>query len=193
MTKREKIELQVSGLTYSRIQSGAYALILREADGDRTIPVIIGTAEAQTIALELRGANPPRPLTHTLFASVLEVLGVKLLRVLIYQMKDGVFYAYLYLRSNEMIIRVDARTSDAIALALHMNAPIYIYKDIFDPASIPSCKLEETDEEEEKEKDYHNAQWDTQTLENALKKAIEEEDYERAAHLRDLLKQQKAL
>ena len=185
---RKKIELQVSSLVSSRAQAGAYALILNETDGERALPSIIGNSEAQAIALELKGMTPPRPLTHELFASVLEALGVKLLRVLIYKVEEGVFYAYLYLRSGEMILRIDSRTSDAIALALRMGVSIFIYEDVLDAACIqpnfdelPQEKIEEN----AKKKSLHS-------LKEALQKAIETEDYEQAAHLRDQINQLKA-
>ena len=185
---RKKIELQVSSLVSSRAQAGAYALILNETDGERTLPIIIGNSEAQAIALELKGMTPPRPRTHELFASVLEALGVKLLRVLIYKVEEGVFYAYLYLRSGEMILRIDSRTSDAIALALRMGVSIFIYEDVLDAACIqpnfdelPQEKIEEN----AKKKSLHS-------LKEALQKAIETEDYEQAAHLRDQINQLKA-
>ena len=178
---RKKIELQVSSLTNSRAQAGAYALILTEADGERTLPVIIGTSEAQAIALELRGVNPPRPLTHALFASVLEALGARLMRVLIYKAERGIFYAYLYISSDDIILRVDSRTSDAVALALRMKAPIYIYEDVLNPACLNAdgsypCAEAGNDEPEEDS---------LEALEAALQRAIDREDYEQAAQLRD--------
>lgn len=180
---RRKIELQVSSLANSRVQAGAYALILNEVDGERTLPVIIGASEAQAIALELRGINPPRPLTHALFASVLEALGVRLLRVLIYKAEGGIFYAYLYLSSGGVILRVDSRTSDAVALALRMQVPIYIYEDVLNAACIPT---------DDSDRQANRPEEDSmQALEAALQRAIEKEDYEQAAQLRDQINQRK--
>ena len=113
-------------ISNSQAQAGAYAMVLGEINGMRQLPVIIGSAEAQSMMIEMRGIVPPRPLTHTLFASVLKVLGATLLRVLIYKVDNGVFYSYLYMKTEETILRIDARTSDAVALALRMDAPIFI-------------------------------------------------------------------
>ncbi len=128
---KKKIELQVLNISNSQAQAGAYAMVLGEINGMRQLPVIIGaSAEAQSMMIEMRGIVPPRPLTHTLFASVLKVLGATLLRVLIYKVDNGVFYSYLYMKTEETILRIDARTSDAVALALRMDAP-FSYTMIF--------------------------------------------------------------
>lgn len=183
---RKKIELRVSSLTNSRMQAGAYALILNEVNGNRTLPIIIGMTEAQAIALELRGITPPRPLTHTLFASVLDALGVRLLRVLIYKAEKGIFYAYLYLRTDEMILRVDSRTSDAVVLALHMGVPIYIYEDVLDTVCLPPRNNEQMEGDGKLTQEQS-----VEALQEALQKAIETEDYEHAAQLRDQINQLK--
>lgn len=117
-------------ISNSQAQAGAYAMVLGEINGMRQLPVIIGSAEAQSMMIEMRGIVPPRPLTHTLFASVLKILGATLLRVLIYKVDNGVFYSYLYMKTEETILRIDARTSDAVALALRMDAP-FSYTMIF--------------------------------------------------------------
>lgn len=187
---RKKIEMRVASLANSRIQAGAYALILNEVDGERALPIIIGTSEAQAIALELRGIDPPRPLTYALFASVLDALGARLLRVLIYKAEQGIFYTYLYLSSGEMMLRVDSRTSDAVAIALRMKVPIYIYEDILNAA----CITQEADglpTDPHRDRPTDEDEDSVQALEAALQKAIEKEDYEKAAQLRDLIKQRK--
>ena len=114
----KKIELQVLNISNSQAQVGAYALVLGEVDGERQLPIIIGPAEAQATALCLKGVKAPRPLTHDLFYTCLNILGTKMLRVLIYKAKEGVFYSYIYLQKEEEIIRIDCRTSDAIALTV---------------------------------------------------------------------------
>ena len=129
---KKKIELQVLNISNSQAQAGAYALVLGEVGGERQLPIIIGATEAQAMVIEMKGIVPPRPLTHNLFASVLEVLGVKLMRILIYKVDNGVFYSYLYMKAEETILRIDARTSDAVALALRMNAPIFVYEEILE-------------------------------------------------------------
>ena len=120
----KKVELQVLNITNSQAQVGAFAMLLGEVDGERQLPIIIGPAEAQATALYLKGIKTPRPLTHDLFTTSLTVLGVSLIRVLIYKAKDGIFYSYVYLKRDEDIIRIDARTSDAIALAVRADCPI---------------------------------------------------------------------
>lgn len=180
---RKKVELQVASLSSSQSQAGAYILLLTDIDTQRNLPIVIGASEAQAIVFELRGINPPRPLTHILFASVLEALGVQLLRALIYKAEKGIFYTYLYMRSGEMILRVDSRTSDAVALALHMKAPILIYEDILDRESLTQeggTDMEETPLPENRVDNIH-------VLKEALQKAIDKEDYEQAAVLRDQL------
>lgn len=184
MNKTKK-ELQVLNISNSQEQAGAYALVLGEVDGDRQLPVIIGSNEAQYIVIELRGIVPPRPLTHNLFASVLEAMGAKLMRVLIYRVENGIFYSYIYLRYGENIMRVDARTSDAVALALRMNAPILVYEEILDKEGI---RMKDFIEEEASPSPRKPS---LQSLEAALQKAVESEDYELAAQLRDRINQQK--
>lgn len=182
MNNRKKVELRISSLSNSQTQAGVYVLQLSEVGTRHNLTVAIGTSEAQAIMLELRGIMPPRPLTHILFASVLEALGVRLLRVIIYRAEKGIFYSYLYLRSGEMILRVDSRTSDAVALALHMKAPILTYEDLLGTESMTG------DNAENLPGDFPpgNERFvNPDTLKEALQKAIDQEDYEQAAILRD--------
>ena len=165
---------------------------LGEVGGERQLPIIIGATEAQAMVIEMKGIVPPRPLTHNLFASVLEVLGVKLMRILIYKVDNGVFYSYLYMKAEETILRIDARTSDAVALALRMNAPIFVYEDILEAeclktveGSIDPMEGSEPDKDELLQEDTIGI------LKTALQKAVDEEDYERAAQLRDQINQLK--
>ena len=123
---KKKIELQVLNISNSQAQAGAYALVLGEVDGKRQLPIIIGAAEAQAMVIEMKGIVPPRPLTHNLFASVLEVLGVKLLRILIYKVDNGVFYSYLYMKAEETILRIDARTQRCRRPGIAHECP-YLY------------------------------------------------------------------
>lgn len=187
---KKKIELQVLNLSDSQEEAGAYALVLDEKGGKRQLPIIIGAAEAQALLIELRGIVPPRPLTHNLFASVLEILWVKLMRVLIYRVENGVFYSYLYLKADEAIVRIDARTSDAIILALRMKAPILIYEEILDAECL---KLDEgsTDPMDglAPEQDEFLQEEKLEMLKKALQDAIQEENYEAAAKLRDQINQ----
>lgn len=189
---KKKIELQVLNISNSQAQAGAYALVLGEVNGERQLPVIIGASEAQAMVIEMKGIVPPRPLTHNLFASVLEVLGVKLMRVLIYKVDNGVFYSYLYMKADETILRIDSRTSDAVALALRMNAPIFIYEEIMQSECLKQGESPVSSTEDiETAKDDITQEDSLDMLKTALKKAVEEEDYERAALLRDQISQRK--
>ena len=186
---KKKVELQVLNISNSQAQAGAYALVLGEVDGKRQLPVIIGASEAQAMVIELKGIVPPRPLTYNLSASVLEVLGVLLMHVLIYKVDNGVFYSYLYMKEDETILRIDARTSDAVALALRMSAPIFIYEEILETEQLKTEKSTDNDHENEQEDLSKDNALDI--LKAALQKAVEEEDYEHAALLRDQINQHK--
>ena len=153
----KKVELQVINITNSQAQVGAFAMLLGEVDGERQLPIIIGPAEAQATALYLKGVKTPRPLTHDLFITSLTILGASLIRVLIYKAKDGIFYSYIYLKKDEEIIRIDARTSDAVALAVRADCPILIYESILEQeclhmSSEERTRSEETDNDEVAEK-----------------------------------------
>ena len=182
----KKVELQVINITNSQAQVGAFAMLLGEVGGERQLPIIIGPAEAQATALYLKGVKTPRPLTHDLFTTSLNALGTNLIRVLIYKAKEGIFYSYIYLKKDEEIIRIDARTSDAIALAVRADCPILIYDSILEQeclhmSSKKRARSEETDNEEE-----HDLPGATsRTLEEALEQAIKDENYELAARIRD--------
>lgn len=128
----ERISLYVLGLSYSQLQSGAYALILAESEGPRRIPVVIGASEAQSIAISLEGIRTPRPLTHDLFVSFAHAFGVKLSQVFIYRFEDGIFSSELTFTDGNRTVTIDARTSDAIAIALRAHAPIYTTADIIE-------------------------------------------------------------
>lgn len=188
---KKKVELQVLNISNSQAQAGAYAMVLGEINGPRQLPVIIGVAEAQSMMIEIRGITPPRPLTHTLFASVLKALGANLLRILIYKVENGIFYSYLYMKTEETILRIDARTSDAIALALRMNAPIFIYDDILETECLKTEHSTIANENEDTDKEAASPKKTLEQLKAALQNAIDKEDYERAAQLRDIINQQK--
>ena len=173
----KKIELQVLNISNSQAQVGAYALVLGEVDGERQLPIIIGPAEAQATALCLKGVKAPRPLTHDLFYTCLNILGTKMLRVLIYKAKEGVFYSYIYLQKEEEIIRIDCRTSDAIALAVRSDCPIYIYESILEQECLHLSGEERTRSGQINDEGI--------SLEEALQQAIKEENYELAARIRD--------
>ena len=188
----KKVELQVLNITNSQAQVGAFAMLLGEVDGERQLPIIIGPAEAQATALYLKGIHTPRPLTHDLFMTSLQVLGVSLLRVLIYKAKEGVFYSYIYLKKEDDIIRIDARTSDAIAMAVRADCQILIYESILERECLHMSNEErirsEENYEEETEEEVHEAPQPgvtSMSLEDLLQQAIKEENYELAAKIRD--------
>lgn len=180
----KKTELKVLNISNSQAQAPAFALLLQEIDGDRQLPIIIGPAEAQAISFKLNNIKPIRPLTHDLFATSLNVFEISLIEILIYKAQEGVFYSHIFFKKDEETVRIDSRTSDAIALAMRFNAPIYIYDSILEKECIV---LEESDrkaEEETNEKDSLMKK-DVQSLKNELDKAIKEENYELASVLRD--------
>lgn len=194
-----KIRLNVLGLSYSQTQAGAYALVLSEEDGQRRIPIIIGGFEAQAIAIELEGLKPPRPLTHDLILSIAKGYNITLEEVNIYKLEEGIFHSELICNNGNERIRIDARTSDAVALALRFKCPIYTTEDILSKAGIVlDMNIEEEPEEgktaspkeEKKEKPKSASTYSRMTvdeLNNMLNEAIENEDYEKASKIRDEL------
>jgi len=203
----KKIKLSVLGISYSQTQSGAYALVLNEEKGERRIPIIIGGFEAQSIAIQLEGLKPPRPLTHDLFKSFADIFDISLKEINIYKLEEGVFYSNLVCDKNGKEVQVDARTSDAIALALRFDCPIYTTEDILSKSGI----IVEIDfEKENKEKEDYtetdfpgegfaeepasNAELGDLTLEELkemLQDAIQNENYEKASDLRDEINRRK--
>jgi bifunctional DNase/RNase len=178
------------GITFSQVQAGAYALILSENKGTRRIPIIIGTAEAQSIAIYLENLKPPRPLSHDLFISLAENLGMSLKEAFIYKYDEGIFYSDLVFTDGQREIHLDARTSDAIAIAIRGEADIFIADEIMDEVSID---VEGGFDEEEEDAD--DAANNRKTFENMnvndlrffLDEAVGAENYERASYLKDLI------
>src|SRR5690554_3426328 len=131
------VKLTIKGISYSQTQNGAYALILNEEDGERKLPIVIGAFEAQSIAIALeKEITPPRPLTHDLFKNFADRFGIVVKQVIIHKLIDGVFYSSIICEHDKLEEIIDARTSDAIALALRFKAPIFTYKNILDKAGI---------------------------------------------------------
>ena len=201
--EKNKIKLNILGLSYSQTQSGAYALVLAEEEGERRIPIIIGAVEAQSIAIKLEGLEPPRPLTHDLFLNFARAFKVDILEVIIYKLEEGIFYAELVCLYNDEIVRIDSRTSDAVSLALRFNCPIYTYEDILQKAGIvlDFGEQEEGTAEEEKGKETTKtspptyggskgplAEKSVEELNNMLQEAVEKENYEKASEIRDEIK-----
>lgn len=191
----EKIKLEIAGLSYSQTQSGAYALVLSESVGKRRLPIIIGGFEAQAIAIELEKMTPSRPLTHDLFKNFAELFKINLSEVIIYNLVEGIFFAKLICEHEGKEIEIDSRTSDAIALAVRFECPIYSYEFVLSSAGII---LDDDDIDEDNEEIETSAEisleeitqnpverMTTKELKVKLKDAINNEDYEAASRLRD--------
>ena len=191
------VRLNIKGISYSQTQSGAYALVLSEVEGERTLPIIIGAFEAQSIAIALeKEIKPPRPLTHDLFKSFADRFNIVVKQVIIHKLVDGVFYSSLICECDKIEEIIDARTSDAIALATRFNAPIFTFENILDKAGVILKKKDETKivqskfkmedlvaDEVEEITTYKDES--LEELNNKLDKAVANEDYELAAKLRD--------
>jgi len=190
------VRLNIKGISYSQTQSGAYALVLSEVDGERTLPIIIGAFEAQSIAIALeKEIKPPRPLTHDLFKTFSDRFQIKVKQVIIHKLVDGVFYSSLICERDRIEEIIDARTSDAIALATRFNAPIFTYENILDKAGIFLKAKDESFTEEanieveelipEPKQDISFKEIALDELHKKLDEAVANEDYELAAKLRD--------
>lgn len=191
----DKIELSVVGLSYSQTQTGAYALILKEKSGNRRLPIIIGGAEAQAIAIPLEQMTPSRPLTHDLFKSFLDSFDIVVNEVIVHNLVEGIFFAKIVCMKDGKEVELDARSSDAVALALRCEVPIYTHDFILSSAGII------IDEDEDENSDLSSPEEikiDTGStteepkdmgsiadLEKKLQKALEKEDYEKASKIRD--------
>lgn len=200
-----KVKLNVLGISYSQTQTGAYALVLAEDNGRRRIPIIVGGFEAQAIAIQLEGLKPPRPLTHDLFLNFAHTFNIDLLEITVYKLEEGVFYSKLTCDNGQRIIEIDARTSDAIALALRFKCPIYTTEEILKKAGIildfekeaavqpgndpitPSRSIHIHDPSFADELKKNNLQ----ELKELLNEAIMEENYEKASQIRDEINKRK--
>ncbi|MCH5318243.1 MAG: bifunctional nuclease family protein [Paramuribaculum sp.] len=230
----ERIRLKVLGISYSQLQTGAYALILAQVDGPYRIPVLIGSAEAQSIALRMESVTPPRPMTHDLFVSFAHAFGVKLKEVFIYKFEDGIFSSELTFSDGDRTVIIDSRTSDAIAIAMRTGAPIYTTPEIIDETGFimevendphqdrtpddgeyddydDDEEDDETDADEDEEygEEYPEEESDEEEigisgmepklenyaieeLERTLKKLIDQERYEEASKVSEILKRKKS-
>lgn len=209
----KRVKLKVLGISYSQIQTGAYALILAQVDGPYRIPVVIGAAEAQSIALRMESITPPRPMTHDLFVSFAHAFGVKLKEVFIYKFEDGIFSSELTFSDGERTVVIDSRTSDAIAIAMRTSAPIYTTPEIVEETGFV-MEIQESDEEgednatsegteiileepdfdiEDNDRDHEPRleQYSIEELERTLKKLIDTEQYEQAAKVSEILRNKK--
>jgi bifunctional DNase/RNase len=193
----KRVKLKVLGISYSQTQSGAYALVLIEDGGERRIPIIIGGFEAQAIVIKLENLDPPRPLTHDLFKSFADQFNITIAEVMIYKLEEGVFFSRLVCNNGEKEFTIDSRTSDAVALALRFNCPIYINESILEKAGITISAADtgqrpEGANEKVVEKDIttYNS-YPEEELYKMIDEAIKTEDYERAAAIRDELEKRK--
>lgn len=203
------VRLNIKGISYSQTQNGAYALILSEENGDRKLPIVIGAFEAQSIAIALeKEIMPPRPLTHDLFKTFATRYEIVVKQVIIHKLLDGVFYSSIICEREKIEQIIDARTSDAIALALRFNAPIFTYKNILDKAGIQtetgtkktttSKKTEIVSEQiligEERKEDLSEnnfSKHSLKTLKKLLTEAVNNEEYEKAVNIRDEISKRK--
>lgn len=201
-----EIKLTVAGLVYNQSVAGTYGLVLAEENGKRRFSVMIGEPEAQSIALKMNNKKSPRPLTHDLILTLLTVFGARIEKVVIYEMVNDVFYSELHLRKNDLSMVVDARTSDAIALAVRAECPVFIKEDIMNVVGMEietgnqSVKASDDDEEEDDNEVDIDAEQMTDEemdmlamvhLEELLKLALSEEKYELAVRIRDAIKRNK--
>ncbi len=186
-----KVKLSILGISFSQVQAGAYALIFAEEEGIRRLPIVIGTPEAQSIAIVMENITPPRPLSHDLMYNIFKQINIELVEVFIYKFEDGAFFAELLLKQNEKEFRIDSRTSDAVALAIRSSSPIYTTEEImqnmaivFDERDVLPEDLSGSSSFEEKfSEDITEVRIDA--LKKRLDDAIREENYELATKLRD--------
>ncbi|HBH07700.1 MAG TPA: hypothetical protein DDX92_13975 [Flavobacteriales bacterium] len=183
-----KTEFKVLGLDYSKTSHGAYLLLLSEVNGNRKLPIIIGSAEAQSIAVILEKMKPQRPFTHDIFKSVLDAFSIALREIHIYNLVDGIFYAKLICNGGQQEVELDSRSSDAIAMAIRFDAPIFVYDFIAEKAAMtPGDLSEEQVIDEPPKKVDELAQLSKEELANRLELALSEENYELASKIRDEL------
>jgi bifunctional DNase/RNase len=193
----KRVKLKVLGISYSQTQSGAYALILVEENGERRVPIIIGGFEAQAIVIKLENLDPPRPLTHDLFKTFATEFNITIIEVMIYKLEEGVFYSRLLCNNGEKELTIDSRTSDAVALALRFGCPIYITEEILEKSGIT---ITQTNADTATETDTDNLfetgnskfeNYSDEELYKMIDDAIKTEDYERAASIRDEIDKRK--
>lgn len=189
-----KVQCEILGLSTSPATGGAYAILLKEIEGIRRLPIIIGAFEAQAIALEMEGIKPPRPLTHDLLKQLVDNLGASVIEVVVNELKDNTFFAKIVLEVSGLTNEIDARPSDAIALAVRTYAPIYVSEAVMEAAAfIPSEEAENEAvefnlSELEKDKKPNTKEAQLAALQDKLREALDKEEFERAAKIRDEIK-----
>jgi uncharacterized protein len=191
MIDMKRVKLKVMGISYSQTQSGAYALILIEENGERRIPIIIGGFEAQAIVIKLENLDPPRPITHDLFKKFADEFDISIVEVMISKLEEGVFFSKLVCTNGIKEYSIDSRTSDAVALALRFECPIFITEEILEKAGItinPTDSEISPANEIENFFETDNSKFSSYSIEELYKlidEAVKTEDYERAASVRD--------
>jgi bifunctional DNase/RNase len=192
----KRVKLKVMGISYSQTQSGAYALLLVEENGDRRIPIIIGGFEAQAIVIKLENLEPPRPLTHDLFKKFAEQFNIAVIEVMIDKLEEGVFFSKLVCNNGEKEYLIDSRTSDAVAIALRFGCPIYINEDILEKAQLTNSPSEteltpQSETESQPKAGSKYSSFSDEELYKMIDEAVKTEDYERAASIRDEIEKRK--
>jgi bifunctional DNase/RNase len=192
----KRVKLKVMGISYSQTQSGAYALLLIEENGERRIPIIIGGFEAQAIVIKLENLEPPRPLTHDLFKKFADQFNIAVIEVMIDKLEEGVFFSKLVCNNGEKEYLIDSRTSDAVAIALRFGCPIYIDDDILEKAQLTISPSDTglASQDDEGPTVRTGSKYETYTDEELYKmidEAVKTEDYERAASIRDEIEKRK--
>ncbi len=191
----DKVECEILGLSSSPSTGGAYAILLKELEGHRRLPIIIGAFEAQAIALEMEGIKPPRPLTHDLLKQITDNLGAIVNEVIIDELRENTFFAKIILEVSGLTQEIDARPSDAIALAVRAEAPIFVAANVMDTAAFIPSEEDEIEEitsgiapDSSKNKKPASKETKLAAMHDKLREAIEKEEYERAAKIRDDIK-----
>lgn len=190
----ERVKLTVIGISYNPLQSGAFGMLLAEEGGRHRIPIVIGSAEAQSIAISLEGVITPRPMTHDLFCSFAQAFGVSLIEVYIYKFEDGIFSSELKFTDGTREVTIDSRTSDAVAIAIRCGAPIYTTREIIEQAGTISEPDEDDDSQSgdsQSPKRQNLEDLSAEELQELLNRYIDEENYEEAAKISRILKEKK--
>jgi len=192
----KRIKLKVMGISYSQTQSGAYALLLIEENGERRIPIIIGGFEAQAIVIKLENLEPPRPLTHDLIKKIADQFNITVIEVTIYKLEEGVFFSKIVCNNGEKEYSIDSRTSDAVAIALRFGCPIYIDNDILEKAQLTNTPsdtdlVSSSDSVNLSEPNAKYSSLSDEELYKMIDDAVKTEDYERAASIRDEIEKRK--
>lgn len=189
--ENKRVKLSILGISFSQVQAGAYALIFSEENGIRRLPIVIGTPEAQSIAIVMEGITPPRPLSHDLMCSIFKKLNINLIEVVIYKFEEGAFFSELILENDGITYKIDSRTSDAVALAIRTNSPIYTTEEIMQNMAVVFDEQASSVEEDYPKKvkedsdDEDLSSLRLEALKHRLTDAVNEENYELATKLRD--------